>query len=415
MHEKNAQTMCTLQGEKGGGMRTRKRRNAGFLLWVGILVLSCMLGGCQNGAQGIWKQTKEYEGKSARQEIAGEETSGKETEETNKSEENQDLVSQQMQTVRSENSVPEVKEPAISLQTVDETVYITASTLNIRKGASTESEIVTELSYGSSIKRVGYSETWSKVVWDGGEYYAASRYLSTSQPKPKETSVQAAKTGDGVGTKTSGGEKGIMVAIDAGHQAKGNSQKEPDGPGSSTMKAKVSSGTAGVSTGIAEYKLNLAVSLKLKEELVSRGYDVYMVREIHEVDLSNSERAKMANESGADIFVRVHANSLSNSSVRGTLTMCMTKNNPYNANLYEKSQKLSRKIVDGICAQTGFKNRGIQETDTMSGINWCEIPVTIVEMGFMSNAEEDRLMATEEYQNKIAKGIADGIDAYYAD
>lgn len=392
-----------------------KRRNARFLLWVGILVLSCMLGGCQNRAQGIWKQTKEYEGKSAGQEIAGEETSGKGTEETNQSEENQDSASQQMQTVRSENSVPEVKEPAVSLQTVDETVYITASTLNIRKGASTDSEIVTELSYGSSIKRVGYSETWSKVVWDGGEYYAASRYLSTSQPKPKETSAQAVKTGDGIGTKTSGGEKGIMVAIDAGHQAKGNSQKEPDGPGSSIMKAKVSSGTAGVSTGIAEYKLNLAVSLKLKEELVSRGYDVYMVREIHEVDLSNSERAKMANESGADIFVRVHANSLSNSSVRGTLTMCMTKNNPYNANLYEKSQKLSRKIVDGICAQTGFKNRGIQETDTMSGINWCEIPVTIVEMGFMSNAEEDRLMATEEYQNKIAKGIADGIDAYYAD
>ena len=70
-------------------------------------------------------------------------------------------------------------------------------------------------------------------------------------------------------------------------------------------------------------------------------------------------------------------------------------------------------VVNGICSQTGFKNRGVQETDSMSGINWCSLPVTIVEMGFMSNADEDKKMATEEYRDKIAKGIADGIDAYY--
>lgn len=401
-----------------------REKKARFLMGIVVLWLLCMLGGCQNPAQGVWKQTKAYESKTAGSQAAEKQNAENGNTENgniesgnagNTSAQHNSAEEQEMQTVRNENTVPEVKEPAISMQAVDETVYITASTLNIRKGASTDSEIAVELPYGSSIQRIGYSDSWSKVVWNGGEYYAASRYLSATQPKPQETAAQTAKTGDGIGTKTSGGEKGIMIAIDAGHQAKGNSQKEPDGPGSSTMKAKVSSGTAGVSTGIAEYKLNLAVSLKLKEELVSRGYDVYMVREIHEVDLSNAERAKMANESGADIFIRVHANSLSNSSVRGTLTMCMTKKNPYNSALYEKSQKLSKKIVDGVCAQTGFKNRGIQETDTMSGINWCEIPVTIVEMGFMSNAEEDRLMATEEYRNKIAKGIADGIDAYYAD
>jgi N-acetylmuramoyl-L-alanine amidase len=71
-------------------------------------------------------------------------------------------------------------------------------------------------------------------------------------------------------------------------------------------------------------------------------------------------------------------------------------------------------VVDGIVGQTGFKNKGIQETDSMSGINWCKIPVTIVEMGFMSNPEEDQKMATEEYRDKLAKGIADGVDAYYS-
>ncbi|MEG2871433.1 MAG: N-acetylmuramoyl-L-alanine amidase, partial [Clostridium sp.] len=74
---------------------------------------------------------------------------------------------------------------------------------------------------------------------------------------------------------------------------------------------------------------------------------------------------------------------------------------------------LSRKITDCISTATGFKNRGVQETDTMSGINWCDIPVSIVEMGFMSNPEEDRKLAQDEYQEKIAAGIADGIDAYF--
>lgn len=228
-------------------------------------------------------------------------------------------------------------------------------------------------------------------------------------------SLEAPKGDSGTAEpKVEGSGSGKIVAIDPGHQAKGNPEQEPIAPGAAQMKAKVASGTKGVVTGIPEYKLTLAVSLKLKDELLKRGYRVYMIRKTNDVNISNAERAKMANGSGADIFVRIHANSLSDSSVRGTLTMCQTSSNPYNGKLYSKSYALSKALAKDISASVGFQNRGVQTSDTMSGINWCRIPVSIVEMGFMSNAEEDRAMETDECQNKIVKGIADGIDDYYA-
>lgn len=205
---------------------------------------------------------------------------------------------------------------------------------------------------------------------------------------------------------------GYVIAIDAGHQAHGNFGQEPIGPGASTMKTKVAGGTSGTTSGVPEYQLTLDVSLKLRDALEEKGYQVVMIRETNDVDITNSERAQIANEADADAFIRVHANGSDSASANGAMTICQTSSNPYNSEYYEDSKRLSELVLDAYTEATGIRKERVWETDTMSGINWCMVPVTIIELGYMTNPEEDMKMQDEEFQNTMVEGIVAGIETY---
>ena len=309
---------------------------------------------------------------------------------------------------------PEKVEPQVDWLTA--VSVWTTTDLNLREQPNTDCKVLTTFARGTELKKASEENGWAHIKCGDYEGYVSMQYLANEKPKEEPKPEPKPESFTSKVEAIPGQHRdpnSIVVVLDPGHQGRGDSTKEPNGPGSSTMKARVTSGCTGVASGVPEYKLVLQISLLLKTELQNRGYTVHMTRSSHDVNISNMERAQYASSVGADVAVRIHADSIDNSSVRGATVLVPSANNAYVSHLASASSSLGKNIINSYCSATGIKNRGVSGNDTMTGINWSEVPVAILELGFMSNPTEDMAMQDASMQNNMVQGIANGIDAYF--
>ena len=203
---------------------------------------------------------------------------------------------------------------------------------------------------------------------------------------------------------------GPTIVVDPGHDLRSNLATEPIGPGSKRRKIKDGGGTRGVATGAPEHRVNLEISLLLRDELVDRGYCVVMTRtRAPGTSIGNVARARIANRAGAALFVRIHADGSTDRSRRGTSVLYPAFHRGWTDDVLPESRTAARVIQRDLRAALGFRDLGIVPRSDLTGFNWSDVPVVLAEVGFLTNPREDRLLSSPTYQRRAARGLAQGI------
>lgn len=204
--------------------------------------------------------------------------------------------------------------------------------------------------------------------------------------------------------------KGYKIGIDAGHQKKADNKLEPIAPDSPRTKERMTPGCVGVKTGTNEYEITLIVANKLKKQLESAGAEVVMTRTKNDVSLSNIDRAKKMNKEDVDFWVRIHCDSSSDRAANGAHIIVPAKSSA--PGIYVESLELGKKLLTAFCLATEAKQNAVLVKNDQTGMNWSDAPVATLEMGYLSNPNEDTLLNRDSYQNACAKGAYNGILSY---
>lgn len=224
-------------------------------------------------------------------------------------------------------------------------------------------------------------------------------------------SVDAAQTGtptEEAAAQTEDAElSGMVICLDPGHGITSETAQERVSPLSEETKAAYVSGASGSSQ--TEQEVNLAVAELTRARLEELGAQVVMTRQSEEATISNIERAEIANHAGADLCIRIHADGADDASVSGMSMQVPAGSLLGTPEIEAPSAQAAEIILQAVTETTGARNRGLTQRSDLTGFNWSEVPCILLEMGFLSNPEEDALLATAEYRQKIAEGITQGV------
>ena len=205
-----------------------------------------------------------------------------------------------------------------------------------------------------------------------------------------------------------------LVCLDPGHgtpPAIGR-QLEPIGPGSQEQKIKDGGGAPG------EARVALAVALRTRQLLLARGYRVAMTRTGPTIHLGDGDgniaRARFCNRRHAALMVRIHADGAADRSLHGVSTLVPAWRRGWTNDIYGRSVRAGRALQKAVTRATGAADRGIVQRSDLTGFNWADVPVVLVESGFLSNPTESRRLKTAVYQQRVALGLTSGVSAFLA-
>ena len=208
---------------------------------------------------------------------------------------------------------------------------------------------------------------------------------------------------------------GFVIGIDPGHQKVYDPAPEPVAPNSSKTKQKVAGGCRGIKSGVYEYDVVQDVGLELKRLLEEQGATVIITHETTDVNISNIERAQMFNEAKVDLGIRLHCNKSDERKTRGAFMLVPTENR---TKFYDYNVKAARTILEEYLKETGLPMRykdGMTYREDQTGFNWCTRPIINIEMGHLSNPDEDKLISDEAFRKTMAKGLFNGIMRFFAE
>ena len=200
---------------------------------------------------------------------------------------------------------------------------------------------------------------------------------------------------------------GVIICLDAGHGITSANASERMSPLSQETKPAYVSGAEG--EGQTEEELNLTVAELTREQLEARGAQVVMTRQSHEATVSNQERARIANDAHADLCIRIHADGAESGQPSGMSMQVPSGSLLGTPAIEQPSAQAAQIILQAVTQQTGAQSRGLTPRSDLTGFNWSEVPCVLLEMGFLSNAEENAKLKTQDYRQKIAEGIAEGV------
>ena len=193
-----------------------------------------------------------------------------------------------------------------------------------------------------------------------------------------------------------------LICLDPGHGTAPDvgRQLEPIGPGSRELKIKDGGGAPG------EAPVALAIARRTRALLLARGFRVVMTRDGDGYRGGNRERAQFCNVRGAALMVRIHADGSSDPRSAGISTLVPALRRSWTDDVYGASKRAGGIFQRQLVRTTGARNLGVVERRDLTGFNWADVPVVLVETGFMTNPREGALLRTAAYQQRVATGLA---------